>query len=83
MATELIRQSLKAPEISSLVALARRQVQLDADASDVSKFQSVIVRDYASYEDSVKAVLAGADACIWYVISSCHRPPAARYWLCG
>lgn len=72
VATELIRQSLKAPEINSLVALARRPVQLDADASNASKFQSVVVRGYVHYEDSVKGVLAGADACIWYVISTAN-----------
>lgn len=70
VATELIRQSLRAPEITSVVALARRPVQLDADTSSTSKFESVVVHDYAQYTDSVKAALAGADACIWYFISS-------------
>lgn len=77
VATELIRQSLRVPEITSLVALARRPVQLDVDASDATKFESVIVRDYAYYSDSVKAALAGADACIWYVIST------TRNWIHG
>ncbi|KAG6362264.1 hypothetical protein INS49_010494 [Diaporthe citri] len=67
VATEIIRQSLRVPEITSLVALARRPVQLDADTSDASKFESLVVRDYAHYADSVKAALAGADACIWTV----------------
>lgn len=67
MATDVIRQSLKKPEITSVVALARRPVQLDADASNTSKLESVVVRDYAEYSDSVKAALAGADACVWYV----------------
>ncbi|KAK7700298.1 hypothetical protein SLS64_011111 [Diaporthe eres] len=67
VATELIRQGLRVPEITSLVALARRPVQLDVDASDASKFESVVVHDYAHYSDSVKAALAGADACIWTV----------------
>lgn len=68
VATELIRQSLREPEITSLVALARRPVQLDFDASSTSKFECVVVRDYTQYTDSAKAALAGADACIWYVI---------------
>lgn len=77
VATEIIRQSLRVPEITSLVALARRPVQLDADASDASKFKSVVVRDYSHYSDSVKAALAGADACIWYVISTTKSWPCS------
>lgn len=83
VATELIRQSLKAPEITSVVALSRRLVQLDSDASNASKLQSVVVQDYAHYEDWVKSLLAGADACIWYVISSCQLRSASRHWPCG
>lgn len=73
MATELIRQGLRSTEITSLVALSRRPVQLDVNESNTSKFESVLVRDYAQYSDSAKAALAGADACIWYVISSGSR----------
>lgn len=79
VATELIRQSLRVPEITSIVALARRPVQLDVDSSSTSKFESVVVRDYSQYTDSAKAALAGADACIWYVTSSCQRLSATRY----
>lgn len=70
VATEIIRQSLRVPQITSVVALARRPVQLDVDAPNTSKFESVVVRDYAHYGDSVKAALVGADACIWYVVST-------------
>lgn len=73
VATELIRQSLRAREITSVVALARRPVQLGVDAFNTTKFESVVVRDYAQYTDSAKAALAGADACIWYVVSSCRH----------
>lgn len=72
MATELIRQGLRSTEITSLVALSRQPVQLDVDESNTSKFESVLVRDYAQYSDSAKTALAGADACIWYVFSSCY-----------
>ena len=73
VATELIRQGLRASEITALVALARQPVQLDADAPNTTKFESMIVRDYAQFDDAAKAVLAGADACIWYVIRSYNR----------
>lgn len=67
VATELIKQSSRAPEITSIVSLARRPVQLDVGAPNSYKLESVVVHDYAHYTDSTKAALAGADACIWYV----------------
>lgn len=81
MATELIRQGLRSHEITSLVALSRRPVQLDSDESKATKFESIVVRDYAQYSDSAKGALAGADACIWYVNSSCqgHICPEAPF----
>lgn len=79
MATELIRQSLKLPEVTSLVVLARRPVQLDVDTANTSKLESVVVHDYAQYPDSVKTALAGADACIWYVIPSYQHVSATMH----
>jgi dTDP-4-dehydrorhamnose reductase len=64
VATELIKQSLPMPEITSIVALSRRPVYLE-DAVNKPKFKSVVLRDYEEYPDSVKAELSGADACIW------------------
>lgn len=66
VATELIRQSLTIPEITSIVAVARKPVQLDQNAPNTSKFKSVIIRDYEEFTDSVKAELAGVNVCIWY-----------------
>ena len=67
--TEVIRQSLKNPKITSVIALARRPValpsNLDQDA-DSSKLQSVTIEDYDVYPEEVKKHFAGADACIWY-----------------
>lgn len=65
VATELIRQGLRLPEITSLVALSRRPVQPDVDDSDTSKFENILVQDYAQFSDSTKTALTGADACIW------------------
>jgi dTDP-4-dehydrorhamnose reductase len=65
VATELIRQSLKKREITSVIALARKPVQIDG--IDSSKLKSVVINDYGEYPDHVKAQFAEADACIWYV----------------
>ena len=62
--TEIIRQSLQMREITSVIALARKPVQIDGIQS--SKLKSVIIKDYGEYPSHVKAELAGADACIWY-----------------
>ena len=66
VATELIRQGLTIPEITSIVAVARRPVHLEADVPDSSKFKSVTLRDYEEFTDIVKSELAGADVCIWW-----------------
>ena len=71
VATEVIRQSLSIPKITSVIALARRPIStppnLGQDA-DTSKLHSVALDNYGSYPDDVKEQLAGADACIWYVL---------------
>jgi nucleoside-diphosphate-sugar epimerase len=70
VATEVIRQALCRPVITSVVGLARRPttvpqgVELDADAA---KFNSIVCDDFLNYSESVRRELAGADACIWYV----------------
>ena len=63
MATEVIRQSLQLPEITSVVALARKPVVVDD--IDSSRLKSVIIEEYGEYPEAVKAEFAGADACIW------------------
>jgi uncharacterized protein YbjT (DUF2867 family) len=63
VAGEVIRQAVLMPEITAIVALARRPVELDGPES--SKVKSVIIKDYGEYPDQVKEALAGSDACIW------------------
>ena len=71
VATEIIRQALGIPAITSVIALARRPVatptNLDSGA-DASKLRSVVIKDYGVYPEDVKAQLGEADACIWYVL---------------
>lgn len=70
VATELIRQGLTIPEITLILAVARRPVQLEADAPNSSKFKSVTLQDYEQFTDTVRSELAGADVCIWWVPSA-------------
>ncbi|MCJ1399425.1 hypothetical protein MMC11_002627 [Xylographa trunciseda] len=68
--TELVRQSLSIPEITSVIALARRHIPTPSNlgkSADTSKFHSVVIDNYDTYTDDVMKRLAGADACIWTV----------------
>ena len=65
LGTELVRQSLRTPAISSVVALGRRPVNLP-DGEDAAKLKNVIVEDFENYSDQAKKELEGADACVWY-----------------
>lgn len=63
--TEIIRQSLLINEITEVIALARKPVQIE-DGTDTSKLRSIVIRDYGEYPAHVKAEFTGADVCIWY-----------------
>lgn len=70
VATEVIKQALCKPAITSIVALGRRETAVPQDVSshaDIKKFKSVVCGDFENYSDSVKEGLSGADVCIWYV----------------
>lgn len=62
--TEIITQCLAIEEITSIIALARKPVNLE-EGIDASKLKNVVIRDYEEYVDDVKAEFAGADVCIW------------------
>ncbi|KAJ4269765.1 hypothetical protein NW762_001433 [Fusarium torreyae] len=70
LGTEVIRQALLSPEITEVVALARRVTHipfgLDEEAVE-PKFESVVCDDFSSYPQDVKDAVSGADACIWLV----------------
>jgi hypothetical protein len=67
VATEVIRQAISNPKITSIIALARRETAVPADAGEnASKLKSVICNDFSNYPEDVKKELAGANACIWY-----------------
>ncbi|KAF8309426.1 hypothetical protein DL93DRAFT_1763656 [Clavulina sp. PMI_390] len=71
--SELIRQALLRPEITSIIAVSRKPVSAPGDASeaDAAKVKSVVVDDYDVYPDDVKKEFAGAAACIWTVTITC------------
>ena len=81
VATELIRQSLSIPKITSVIALARRPVSPPLNlgqAADVSKLHSAVLDNYGSYPDDVIKQLAGADVCIWYAHRSLSVLPKPK-----
>ncbi|KKP00182.1 hypothetical protein THAR02_07706 [Trichoderma harzianum] len=84
VATELISQALRRPDVTSLVALSRKPVTAP-DGENAAKLKSVVIGDYGEYPDDVKKELAGANACIWYGSFSQLQslPPAMTYGTVG
>jgi uncharacterized protein YbjT (DUF2867 family) len=78
VATEVLRQALLLPSITSVVAVARKPVSPPdgIPSTNASKLKSVVVPDYGTYPEDIRKELAGADACIWYVKSQLHGTPA-------
>lgn len=66
VATELIRQGLQLPQITTLVVLSRKPVAVPA-GTEANKLKQVLIGDYGEYPDHARRELAGADACIWCV----------------
>ncbi|KAI8679261.1 NAD(P)-bd-dom domain-containing protein [Fusarium keratoplasticum] len=70
LGTEVVRQALSHPKITSVIALARRQTAIpegSGSQADASKLKSVACDDFISYPESVKTEIADADACIWLI----------------
>jgi hypothetical protein len=68
LATEVVRQSLYLPQITSVIALARKNVSAPEDlgtGADASKLKSVVIKDYDEYPEEVRKEFEDADACIW------------------
>ena len=63
VASEVLRQAILLPEITTVIALARKPVQVTGPGAD--KVKNVTVKNYDEYPDDVRKELAGADACIW------------------
>ena len=63
VATELIRQALEHPAITSIVALGRREILSPPGIG--AKLRSVVCDNFESYPEDVKKELENVDACIW------------------
>lgn len=67
VAGEVIRQSLRMPQITSIVALSRKPIPSSNSGDQSSKLKNVLVKDYDDYPDHVRKEFANANACIWTV----------------
>lgn len=68
LGTEVIRQSLSNPKITSILALTRRPVPVPTNLgkdADASKLKNLVLEDFTKYPDDVKKEFGDADACIW------------------
>lgn len=65
--TELVRQALSNPAITTVFALSRRETLLPASVAkeDSIKLRTAVCDDFENYPDSVKKELHDVDACIW------------------
>lgn len=67
--SELVRQSLEHPKITSVIALVRSPVLAPENlrpGADISKLHNVILNDFGRYPEDVKKHFEGVDACVWY-----------------
>ncbi|CRG83419.1 hypothetical protein PISL3812_00770 [Talaromyces islandicus] len=61
---EVLRQALRNPAITSVVAITRREIPPPAEHGD--KFRCFVLEDWISeYPESLQNIIKGADACIW------------------
>ncbi|KAK9780397.1 putative NAD(P)-binding domain-containing protein [Seiridium cardinale] len=70
VASEILRQALSLPDVTSIYALGRREISAPPSLgpeANASKLKSVILKDFERYTDDVKEALAGADAVIWTI----------------
>ncbi|KAK8091031.1 nucleoside-diphosphate-sugar epimerase [Apiospora phragmitis] len=66
--TELLRQALDNPAVTSIVGISRRETKVPEGSSDNSaKLKSIVCDDLNSYPDTLKKELEDADACIWTI----------------
>ncbi|KAF8311140.1 hypothetical protein DL93DRAFT_2061351 [Clavulina sp. PMI_390] len=67
--TEVVRQSLQRPNITSIVAITRKPLILPSTVppEEASKLQNVVIKDYDQYSPEMREACAGASACIWTV----------------
>ena len=72
LGSELVRQSLRMPAVTSVVALGRKPVSLP-EGYDATKLRNVVVEDFGSYSEDARREFEGAGACIWYETIASNR----------
>ncbi|KAK7981722.1 NAD(P)-binding Rossmann-fold containing protein [Apiospora saccharicola] len=66
--TELLRQALESPAVTSIVGISRRETKVpDGSTDNASKLKSFICDDLNNYPEALKKELEDADACIWTI----------------
>lgn len=63
--TELVRQALSNPAITSVVGLSRRETPVPDSDANAAKLKSFVVEDFENYSDAVRKELEDVDAFIW------------------
>ncbi|WPH00271.1 Hypothetical protein R9X50_00309500 [Acrodontium crateriforme] len=56
----VLKRCIEHPSVTSIIALSRRDLE-----TSHSKLETIILKDFASYEPAVLARLKDAEACIW------------------
>ena len=69
LGSELVRQSLRMPAVTSVVALGRKPVSLP-EGSDAAKLRNVVVEDFGTYSEDARREFEGVAACIWYATTA-------------
>ncbi|KAH8807463.1 hypothetical protein F5884DRAFT_899859 [Xylogone sp. PMI_703] len=67
--TDLVHRALSNTAITSVVALARREVAVPQNTTpeQAKKLKPVVCENFESYSEKVKQELSGAAACIWVI----------------
>lgn len=63
--TELVRQALANPNITSIIGLSRRETTLPPSTAGADKFKSIVCDNFEEYPDDVLKELSNVQACIW------------------
>lgn len=63
--TELVRQALSNPAITSVIGLSRRETPVPSSDANAAKLKSVVCDDFGNYSETVKKELEDVDAFIW------------------
>lgn len=74
LGSELVRQALSHPAITSVIGLSRRQTALPSSTPGANKLKALVCDNFEHYPESIKQELQDVDACIWY-----RSPPSSPF----